>query len=346
MKIQRIHILLAIAAVLVLIVGWNLFSGPRTISLNVTDEPLIEVLDRFESQGGIRISTNMDPEAPITLELKRVPVVEAVDILAVRTDANWRTAYLIGPDKNAILDAVAAFEANDTSDETWQAWHSSFGDPGSHVTLDPRKSEWKVDWEGATSLSELLTQGSVKTSAMFATPAGWDPEIARKPASGRVSKTADSLASIAGGKSMEVFLLEGRPDWGQQSGGNGENAQRGERGSRSPRVFSRTRGDNEQENRDPKWVEERAENAIKQLPKEEQADARRELSEWRKLMAEIRALPQEERREKFRELMQTPAFRERMDERFAARDAKRTPEQRAQRYSRYLERKAAQKENQ
>ena len=85
------------------------------------------------------------------------------------------------------------------------------------------------------------------------------------------------------------------------------------------------------------------ESRIAQMPPDQQAAAKAELDRQQALWQEIRELPEEQRREKMRELMADPANQERMENRAASRDSRRTPQQRLERYRRYATRKHATK---
>ena len=89
----------------------------------------------------------------------------------------------------------------------------------------------------------------------------------------------------------------------------------------------------------PEWAAERAQAAIALLPPDEQDQARREFNEIRTFWESIHQLPEPERRAGIEEHFNKPDVEARIEEQAAARDSRRTPEQREQRYRNYIRRK-------
>jgi hypothetical protein len=315
-------------------VAWTIYAGWGLVTLDVRNEPVAKVISSISRQGGIDIASNLDPSTPVTLKVKRVPPVEALDIVAVRTDASWRLAYLGAPDEKSIDAALTAFRAGSEA-----AGWSSYGgggfamvEPQSGAALDLRRVIWTPSEPGG--LPALLEEAAQKTGVLLAAPTDWKPSVSAPPA-GPIAKTALRLFRDAGGVSREVFLLRARPsrddgDW--DSGGRGGSWI----GSGTGGGWMRALGDG-------KRTEERVEAQIALLPKSEQEKARVDASLMRKFWQEVRDLPEDQRRAKAQEFFNRPEVAERMDERRMAREAKMTPQQRIERAQRYLERKAQMK---
>ncbi|WP_227645828.1 hypothetical protein, partial [Klebsiella pneumoniae] len=70
------------------------------------------------------------------------------------------------------------------------------------------------------------------------------------------------------------------------------------------------------------------------------ADARKQVDEMTAIFAAIRALPEDQRRAKFEEVMNRPDVQEKMEERMNTRDYKKTPAQREARFRTYINNKA------
>jgi hypothetical protein len=317
-------------------VAWQIYAGWGLVTLDVRNAPVAKVLSSISRQGGIDIASNLDPSTPVTLKVKRVPPVEALDIVAVRTDASWRLAYLGAPDEKSIDAALTAFRAGSEA-----AGWSSYGgggfamvEPQSGAALDLRRVAWTPSEPGG--LPALLEEAAQKTGVLLAAPTDWKPSASAPPA-GPITKTAPRLFRDAGGVSREVFLLRARPsrddgDW--DSGGRGG----AWIGSGAGGGWMRSLGDG-------KSTEERVEAQIALLPKNEQEKARADARLMRQFWQEVRDLPEDQRRAKAQEFFNRPEVAERMDERRMAREAKMTPKQRVERAQRYLERKAAMKKS-
>lgn len=342
------NLLLSTLAVLLLAWGaWHIYSGWGLVTLKVENAPISKVLASISSQGGIEIVSNLDPNTTVSLDVYRVPPVEALDIVAVRTDSSWRLAYLGARNTAEIEKVLSAFRS---SAET-SGWTShgrgggfSFVEASNGQVLDLRRVRWEPSEGG--ELHALLEQAADGTGAMLAAPSDWTPSLAAPPA-GPISKVAAKMFQTAGGTSREVFLVRGSPAGGAPDepgrGGWRGGAWIGSRERGGDRNAPGGGGPGDGPGRgwgNPAGMLARAEAQIALLPRAEQAKAREELEGMRKLWEEVRALPEEQRREKMREIMNRPEVAERMEQRRLAREAKMTPDQRIQRSKQYWERKA------
>jgi len=330
------RLLLGLGAALLAWGVWHIYSGWGLVTVDAENAPIEQVLDEIRRQGGIEIVSDLAPDTKVSLRVRRVPAVEALDIVAVRTGANWRLAYLGAPDAAAIKTALEGFGAGrETAGWTsHQAGGFSLVEPESGQALDLRQVRWTPS--GAGKLPSLLEEGAEKTGALFAAPASWQPEVPAV-AAGPVRSVAPSLFRQAGGVSREVFLLRGS---GRVEGG-GEPGRRGRGawiGAAPERERGGERGGGWMGN--PERLAERVEAQIALLPTAEQAKAREDFQTMRDFWQSVRDLPEEERRDKAREFFNRPEVQERMEDRRLARDAKLTPQQRIDRSKRYWERKA------
>lgn len=382
MKISRGGVLAAIAVVLAVVVIVRWVSGWGLITLNVTDAPLFQVLKSMERQSGIRIVTNADPMAPISMRVKKVPLPEALALVAERLDGMSRLAYVAAPGKSQLEELLAYFSSN--SEPTgWKLYlYSDFGGGGvrsggnddngrssrsrdgnnrsrggddrsregsneggprggggfaggfiggflwgNDEPPDPVKVSWTVSDVPEKTVQSYLSQGAQKTGVMFAVPEGWNPPVRSLPAKGSVRDIAAKVAKSGGGKIKEVYFVIVRPRQPERSpqvAGSYPNPE-------APTFFSRR--SNDRPNRE--WLAERANAQIEALPPQEQEMAKKMREEF----AAIRNLPDDERRQKMEEIFQRSEVQEMIENRMASGDARRTPQQRADRYQRYIQRK-------
>ena len=338
---QNRLLLPALLGLLVLLWGaWQLYAGWGLVTLDVRDAPLSKVLASISRQGGIEIASNMDPSTPVTLKVKRVPPVEALDIVAVRTDSSWRLAYLGAPNEADIKAVLANFRAGAEATDWTSHGAGGFGmvEPQSGAALDLRAVRWNPS--GSGDLSSLLEEASQKTGVLLAAPANWKP-AADAPKPGPIADAAPQLFRNAGGACREVFLLRARPsrdDDGFGGGGRGGPWIGGTSGDSERGGGWRSMGS-------PERTAERVEAQIALLPKGEQQRARDDYKMMRDFWQSVRDLPEDQRRAKAQEFFNRPEVAERMDERRMSREAKMTPKQRVERAQRYLERKAAMKKS-
>ena len=314
--------------------AWHIYSGWGLVSLDFSDAPVGKVLSAISRQGGIEIASDLDPSTPVSIQVHRVSPLEALDIVAVRTESSWRLAYL-GAQNEAEIDlALAAFRAKQPA-EDWTT-HSAGGfnsvQSRSGAPLDLRLVEWQPQAGG--ELSALLTQAAEETGVTLSAPTNWNGPV-DNPEGGRITDAAPALFRAAGGVSREVFLLRG-PEPGEEPAEDGE-------GWRGRRTWIGSSSRDTQGGRgfgDPERAAKRAEAQIKLLPPQEQKKVREDVSMMREFWQSVRELPEEQRRARAQEFFSRPEVQERMEDRRLARYAKMTPKQRIERSQRYWNRKA------
>ena len=331
---RRLPLLGLLALLATAWVAWQIYAGWGLVTLDVRNQPVAKVLASISRQGGIDIASNVAPATLVTLKVKRVPPVEALDIVAVRTEASWRLAYLGAPDEKSIAAALAAFRSGSEA-----AGWSSYGgggftviEPQSGAALDLRRVKWTPGASG--NLHDLLKDAAQKTGVLLTAVADWNPSAA-PPAAEAIAEAAPRLFRQAGGVSREVFLLRARPRGEDEDSGRG-----GPWIGTSPDTNEGNSGGWRRAAGDPQATAERVEAQIALLPESEQAKARDDFQIMRDFWQSVRDLPEDQRRAKAQEFFNRPEVVERMEDRRLARDAKRTPEQRIERSKRYWDRKA------
>ena len=160
----------------------------------------------------------------------------------------------------------------------------------------------------------------MKSGLLTAVPDDWNPPVAISLKPAPASDMLRTLTKSSKGETGEVFLLlTGRGDRSGEGLGRMGGGQRGD--------FN------------PQWMDARVQATIAQLPPGERPTAQADVDAMRAIWKEVSALPEDQRREKMAEIFSRPEVQERMEERQAARDAKRTAEQREQRMKDYIARK-------
>ena len=330
--------LLAVLALLWVV--WPIYAGWGLVTLDLREAPLAKAIAAISRQGGIEIVSNLDPSTPVTIKVKRVPPVEALDIVAVRTESSWQLAYLGAPEAGAIDHVLAVFRAGGetTGWASFDAGGFNLIAPQSGAALDLRSTFWTPSEPGG--LPALLEEAAQKTGVFLAAPADWKPSVSA-PKAASVAVAMPRLFRSAGGVSREVFLLRTRPSRDDGLGGGRGGAWIGSRsgGRQGGGGWMRTMGDLQN-------TAARAEAQIALLPESEQERAREDVRLMGEFWRGMRDLPGDERRAKAREFFRRPEGADRMDERRLAREAKMTPQQRVERSKQYFERKQAAKAEQ
>jgi len=340
MRLDKRQLLFGFLALLVVVIAVRLFWPDGLITLDFKDAPLAKVIASIERQGRVRIVTNVPPETPVTMQMKRARLMEVLETLSVRIDSDLRAVYIGASEKSR---ASAAFEdlKSGKSPEAFDiAWFPSMGMSLGTDVSDPRALVVRFEPEAQNPLQSALRQIAQKSGVMTAVPRDWNPSasLAAKPST--ASAAVRQLVKSSGGYVSEGFLLwhhEGRSEIGGGRGGRGDGG-RGDGGGDGGGGGGPRGG---REGMNPEWVAQRVEAEIAQLPPEEQPAAKAEFDAMRKIWEEVRALPADQRRAKMEEIFNRPEVQDRMTARMEARDARHTPEKREARMKHYVERKQA-----
>lgn len=303
------------------IASWGL------ITVHVKDAPLGKIVASMARQGHVRIETSLDSLKPISLDVDRVPVADALDALAARADATWYLAYLAAPTKKELNSAQISLSGGGKVDG-WTTYYypMPFGmDNPALGLVDPRYCALAM--EGTDhDFSKLMNEASQKGGVMTLFPKEWSPTISKLPKPDQVHTVIPSLIRSAHGKSLELFFLTDR---GRRERPQGEAPPATEKDSQQPPPMNTD------------WLEQRSISRIAHLSPEKQAEAKQELTEHKAIFAEMRKLSPEERRAKMRAMMNNPDLLDKMADRRLVRDAKLSAEQRITRAVNYLNRKSS-----
>jgi hypothetical protein len=329
------NLLIATVAIIVLAVAYWIWSGWGLITVNVDNKPLSSVIQSIERQGGVTLKTNMPADRPISMHVTKVPLIEALETLSAITDSRWRLAYVVASDKGKITSALTAF-SNGQKPEGWKMLEVPlFNRMGNDLAVapDPRSDTWNVNPPTEATLQGYLIGAATGVSATFSYPEDWNPPVSKPPVSGEIRKALPQLAKAANSQYQEVFLLTGRPANATADAppeGEDEDGPGG----------GRRRGDGPP-NRELMRARQEAE--LAKLPPTERAARQAEMEEFDKVRKSLADLPEAERRAKMQELFARPDMEQRMEDRRMARDERKTPDQRVQRYNKYVQRKQAAK---
>ena len=328
-------LLLAVCA----ITYW-IWSGWGLVTVEVDGKPLAEVIRSIEKQGGIVLKTNMDTTRPVTMHVVKVPLTEALETLRAVTDSRWSLGYFFAADAATVKGALESI-ASGKRPEGWKQYEVPlFGGRGSDdevSPMDPRRDRWLVKEPEEKTLQGFMKAASAGVAASFSCPEQYNPAVAKTPSSGEIGKLAPQLAKMAGAKWQEVFLLLGRPVGSPDTADSGRDRDDdfGPGGGR-PRG---PRGDRERDGKrggpDFSLMRERQLAEIAKLPASEQATAKVEFEEREKL----RELPEADRRAKFEEYMNKPEVQDRMADRATKSSERKSPDQRLQKYQKYVNNK-------
>jgi hypothetical protein len=336
MQSNRITILrVAAGMVLVLAAVWY-FWPDGLITLDFNNAPVSKVIASVERQGHVRIGTNVPPETPVTIHMKKVTLMDALETLSVRVEGEVRVVFAGASTKAQAAAALVELASGKRSDQWAIAWFPSMGMPAGDTPPDPRFLAVKPEAGEKNDLQSSLQQVAMKSGVMTAVPTDWNPAAKMPSKTAAAASIVKQLISSTGGQVQESFLIIARGGRDRAQGGPPDGGDRG--GPPGGQRFGR-------EGMNPEWMAQRAEAAIAQLPPEERQAAKADFDSMKKTFDEIRALPDDQRRAKMEEVMNRPDVQEKMAARQDARDSRQSPMQREQRMKAYLARKQQMKAN-
>ena len=330
MNSNRKTILLATAgALLVLAAIWSLWPD-GLISLDFKNAPVAKVIASIERQGHVRIGTNVPPETLVTIHMKKVPLMDALETLSVRVEGELRVVFAGASTKVQAAAALEELASGKRSDQWAVAWFPSMGMLAADTPPDPRFLAVKPEAGEKKDLQSALVQVAAKSGVMTAVPRDWNPDAKMPKSTATAASIVRQLINSSGGKVQESFLIIARGGRDGRPGGPPDGGDRGGQAGGGPRG---------REGMNPEWLAQRAEAAIAQLPPDERVAAKADYDAMRKSWEEIRALPEDQRRAKMDEMMNRPDMQDKMAARQDARDARQGPMQREQRMKAYIARK-------
>jgi hypothetical protein len=255
-------------------------------------------------------------------------------------EGRWRLAYVFAPTLPQAHAALNAF-LSDQRPEGWkQLYFPLFMPVGEEGGLapDPRADRWAVKPAEKAEFQSYATQAAQSVNAAIAFPETWNPAVNKAPSAGPIRNAAPALAKAAGGRVLEVFVMERRErDVARGPRPDGEGPPNGE-------FFGRRRGgDGERSEDDRNRMREaftaRAQAEIDKLPADKRAVAQAQFDDRRKFYESLRDLSPEERRARMEERMSDPGNQERFEQRMSEQMARMSPDQRVDRAKGYISRK-------
>jgi hypothetical protein len=305
--------------------------------LDFENKPLSAVLRSFTNQSKLKVITDLDLAKPITIRVHRVPVTEALEALQGATESRGRLAVLLAPDPTSMKNLLSVLPSPSENSgvrslEYRTPWLFRGGMDGLPIERDPRNQFWKPSPKLALQLFPTAEDAAQNTEVRLLIPDSWNPPLKKSPQAGPLFSSIPALAKSAGGVSQLVYLLPASSD---RDGPGGPPMTRD-----APRENLRW---TEPAPLSPEALLARYESRIRDLPSSQQSEARQTAEDSVRQYREWSTLTEEERDKKRQELMNDPVRSERTGEGFSRAMRKMSPEQRSQRYQRYVQRRSSQK---
>ena len=334
----RPKLLLSLVGILGLVwIGLWIAQGWGTVTLVFEKKPLSTVLRSFTSQSKLKVITDIDLNTPITIQVRRVPVAEALEALQAAAESRGRLAFLIAPNQAGLQNLISLMPrpSNQSGIKSLEYRMPFLFVPGTEELpqwRDPRDQVWTPSDLAKKDLRNLAEDVAQKTDIRIFFSESWDPSVLKSVSSGPLRSSLPSLAKASGGTGELVYLLPGQRsqnDSGERTPPNTERwRQNGSEGTPlSADAFAER-------------LKNRSSGLSGDQAKEMQASIEESVKNYRSWLD----LTPEEREKKMQEMMQDPNRQQRGSDRFSRAMRMMSPSQRASRYSRYNSQKGAAKD--
>ncbi len=316
--------LLVLGTVLLLLfaIVYHIWAGWGLITIHAKQEPLGTVIASMERQGHAKIQTDMPGDTPVTMDVVKVPLTDALETLSVCTDSRWRLLYFVAGDKATLQSGESTWFGGQRPDG-WKMVSFPMGnitqylDDSDSPPLDPRLDVYTPRTAAPAPVQTFFTEAAQLTNAGFAFPEDWNPTVTRTPPSGIVERVVPKLISAAHGRQDQLFFLS--------------------KNNRQPRTPGA--GDAGGSQFDPDLFAARIQGEIDRLPPDERAEAQSSFNTERAFRASLKDMTDEQRRAAWMTHLQDPLVQQAIANRMDANDARMNHDQRAQRMQNYVNRK-------
>jgi len=327
LSVNRTQLLALVTGfLLVFVVVYHIWANWGLITIHAKQQPLGKVIASMERQGHAKIETDIAADTPVTMDVVKVPVADALESLATVTESRWRLLYFVAGDKTTLKAGELSWFGGQRPDG-WKMLSFPMGgmivltDDDAPV-LDPRGDVWSPKTAAPAPVQSFFQEAAQATNASFAFPEAWNPTVNRAPASGLVDHVLPKLISAAGGHEDQLFFLSKTGRRGPRTGNDG------------PPMAGDLRPD-------PDLLAARMQGEINRLPADQRAEAQANFDTQQAFWKSIQNLSGDERRQAMMQHMQDPQVQQQMANRQDATEARMNHAQKMQRMQNYVNRKMA-----
>jgi hypothetical protein len=323
--------LLALATVffIVFAVVHHIWANWGLVTVHAKEQPLSRVIASIERQGHAKIETDISGDTPVTMDVVKVPLADALEVLGTVTEARWRLLYFVAGDKSVLKTGESSWFGGQRPDG-WKMLSFPMGgnmimladdDP---PVLDPRGDTWTPKTAAPAPVQSFFQEAAQATNASFAFPTDWNPTVKATLAAGTVEQVVPKLVSAAGGHEDQMFFLSKGGRGGPRRGG----------GNDGPTMGGDIRPDFD-------LMAARAQGAINRLPPAQRSEAQSNFDTEQAFRKSLANMTDEERRAAFQQHMQDPMVQQMMQNRQDSREGLMNHQQKVQRFQNIVNRKLA-----
>ena len=323
-------LIIATVALLLFAIVYHVWADWGLVTIHAKQEPLGKVIASMERQGHAKIQTDLAGDTPVTMDVVKTPLTDALETLSVVTESRWRLLYFVAGDKSTLKSGELAWFGGQRPDG-WKMVSLSMGgnmmaaledDDATAIPPDPRTDVWTPKTAAPAPLQTFFLDAATLTNASFAFPGDWNPTVKSTPPSGTVEHVIPKLVSAAGGRQDELFFL------GKQ----------GRRGPRNDAGNGATGGDF---HFDPELFAAHMQAEINRLPADERGTAQANFNTERAFRESLRDMTDEQRRQAWQQHLQDPQVQQQIANMMDGRDGRMNHDQRMQHFQNMVNHKLA-----
>jgi hypothetical protein len=321
--VNRTQVLVGATVLLLLcVIIYHIWADWGLITIHAKQEPLGKVIASMERQGHANIQTDMPGDTPVTMDVVKVHLTDALETLSVSTESRWRLLYFVAGDKATLKTGESTWFSGQRPDG-WKLVSFpmdnvlQYVDDSDQPPLDPRLDVYTPRTPAPAPVQTFFAEAAQLTNAGFAFPEDWNPTVTRTPPSGIVDRVIPKLISAAHGKQDQLFFLS-------------KNNRRA-----GPPADAATAGFQF----DPDLFAARIQGEINRLPPDERAEAQSNFETEQAFRASLKDMTDDQRRAAWLAHLQDPAIQQAIANRMDANEARMNHDQRMQRMQNYVNRK-------
>ena len=319
-------LVITVIVLLLFAIVYHVWAGWGLITIHAKAQPLGKVIASMERQGHAKIQTDMPGDTPVTMDIVKFPLTDALETLSVVTESRWRLLFFVADTKATLKSAelswfggqrpagwkMAAFPMGNMA--------AALGDDEDAPPPDPRGDVWTPTTAAPAPVQTFFTDAATLTNAGFAFPNDWNPTVKSAPRPGTVEHVIPKLVSAAGGREDELFFLSKPPHRGPRDANAGD-------GATGDFHFG------------PDLMAAHVQAQINRLPEDERATAQANFNTQRAFWQSLRDMSDDERRQAMQQHMQDPLVQQQMANRIDGQDSRMNHDQRMQHFANMVTRK-------
>lgn len=310
---------------LVWAIAYHIWADWGLITIHAKGEPLAQVVASISRQGHAIVQTDMPGDTPVTMDVVKVHLPDALETLATVTEGRWRLMYFAAGDKGTLKAGEQAWFSG-TKPDGWSMASVPFGGmvptDDDSAPPDPRTDTWTPQAAAPAAVQTYFAEAAQLTNASFVYPDAWNPTVTKAPPAGEVAKVVPKLVRDAGGHEDPVFFLSKNGRGGPPGGGDGAGP---------------TMAANLQIN--PALIEQRTQAQIDRLPTDQRSEAQVNFDTMKAFFESMRDMTDEQKQAARLQLMQNPVFQQMMMNRMDGREARMSHDQRMSHFQAAVNRK-------